>query len=231
MAIKIMTVGTVQNDFIIDNNGFSFLSAQESSPAIKMDLLSTFRPHLIILNCCKATFNEISLCSKIRRNFRGPVLITTNNSTSDFEAAMLECGADDILHLPLPKKVLMDHITAHLERYGLRERPDPTNQQHLQLNNGSSILNRDQKSVLIDGSEQKLNSAEFDLLWILALYSNKTVSREDLYRILLKIEYDGLDRCIDNRISRLRKRLGDRYKNHRMIKSIRGEGYMLISVG
>jgi len=234
MAIKVMTVGSAQNDFTKSSErfeNFSFITSQKTTPTAIMEQVTAYQPHAIVLNCCKATFNEISLCSKIRRNFSGPVIITTNNKESDFETAMLDCGADDILHLPLPKKTLIDHIKAHLERYGLLINSNIDNQQHCHLDNGNIVLDRTQKSVQVAGSNIRLTPTDFDLLWILALHSNKTVTREDLYRILLKIEYDGLDRCIDNRISRLRKRLGDNRKHSRMIKSVRGEGYMLINNG
>ena len=41
------------------------------------------------------------------------------------------------------------------------------------------------------------------------------------------MKYDGLDRSIDLRISRLRKKLGDDPTTPKRIKSVRGVGYML----
>ena len=40
--------------------------------------------------------------------------------------------------------------------------------------------------------------------------------------------YDGLDRSIDLRISKLRKKLGDTSSDPRIIKSIRSVGYLFV---
>jgi two-component system OmpR family response regulator len=54
-----------------------------------------------------------------------------------------------------------------------------------------------------------LTTAEFDLLWLLARHAGNILSRDDLLQELRGIGFDGLDRSIDARISRLRRKLGD----------------------
>jgi two-component system OmpR family response regulator len=54
-----------------------------------------------------------------------------------------------------------------------------------------------------------LTTAEFDLLWLLARHAGSILSRDDLLQELRGIGFDGLDRSIDARISRLRRKLGD----------------------
>ena len=53
------------------------------------------------------------------------------------------------------------------------------------------------------------------------------IGRDQLYQELHGVRYDGLDRSIDLRVSRLRKKLGDDPVQPRRIKSIRGVGYLL----
>ena len=72
-----------------------------------------------------------------------------------------------------------------------------------------------------------LTTAEFDLLFLLAKHAGRTVSRKDLYLQLEGMKYDGLDRSIDLRISRLRRKLGDDPLRPSRVKSVRGAGYML----
>ena len=52
------------------------------------------------------------------------------------------------------------------------------------------------------------------------------LSRDEINSTLRHIEHDGLDRSIDMRISRLRKRLGDDAEQPVRIKTVRGQGYL-----
>ena len=94
---------------------------------------------------------------------------------------------------------------------------------------GSMEIDRSTRQVRLGRREISLTSAEFDLLWRLASHAGEAVTRDQLYVDILSREYDGLDRCIDLRVSRLRKKLGDDSRNPRLIKSVRYEGYLLVS--
>ena len=72
-----------------------------------------------------------------------------------------------------------------------------------------------------------LSSAEFDLLWLLAKQVGSVVKREVLHEQIFRLPYDGLDRSIDLRISRIRKKLDDDPKQPAIIKTIRNAGYQL----
>jgi DNA-binding response OmpR family regulator len=82
------------------------------------------------------------------------------------------------------------------------------------------------RTLTIDGQEQHTTTAEFDLLWRLASSPGKVVSREEIYRAIRGFEYDGLDRSIDMRISRLRKLLKDSDDSSQHIRTVRNRGYM-----
>ncbi|GEM_PF-16812 len=77
-------------------------------------------------------------------------------------------------------------------------------------------------SALID-----LTGAEYELLVYLAMRKGQIVGREQIYRDIRKIEWDGMDRSIDLRVTRLRRKLGDDARAPKIIKSVRGEGYLM----
>ena len=54
------------------------------------------------------------------------------------------------------------------------------------------------------------------------------MSRETLFKALRGIDYDGLDRSIDGRISKLRKKLDDDALSPTRIKTVWGKGYLLV---
>jgi len=93
---------------------------------------------------------------------------------------------------------------------------------------GRLTVNKQTRSTRIDGKPVSLSPAEFDLLWFLAARAGCTVTRDELYQEILQTNYDGLNRCLDLRISRIRKKLGDNRTSTHYIKSIRSEGYLLV---
>ena len=84
-----------------------------------------------------------------------------------------------------------------------------------------------QRTAWFETEEVDLTTAEFDLLYFLASHAGNVLSRQVIFQEIMGMRYDGLDRSIDLRISRLRKKLGDDSTAPRKIKSIRGAGYML----
>ncbi|ARU57932.1 transcriptional regulator [Oleiphilus messinensis] len=86
------------------------------------------------------------------------------------------------------------------------------------------------RTVHINQRMVHLTTAEFDLLSLLAKKSGSTVSRDEILHNLRGFEYDGLDRSIDRRISRLRKKLNDDPIEPKLIKTVRGKGYLLCPV-
>ncbi len=115
-----------------------------------------------------------------------------------------------------------DQTTAPVSDEKTQDNPDS-------LNLGSMEIDRSARRVRIGNREISLTAAEFDLFWRLARRAGEAVTRDELYMDILRREYDGLDRCIDLRVSRLRKKLGDDSRNPRLIKSVRYEGYLLVS--
>jgi DNA-binding response OmpR family regulator len=131
----------------------------------------------------------------------------------------LEMGADDYLTKPIRPQVLLARIKALLRRASDEEPKQ-------QLVFGALVLNATAKTVTIHQQAVGLNDNEFDVLWLLALQAGTVVSRIDLVSQLRGIEYDGLDRSVDIRVSRLRKKLQEAQDQPYKVKTIRGKGYL-----
>ena len=72
-----------------------------------------------------------------------------------------------------------------------------------------------------------LTTYEFMLLRALAERPGRVLSREQLVDIVRGSADEAFDRSIDVHISHLRAKLGDDSRNPRVIKTVRGVGYML----
>ena len=95
-----------------------------------------------------------------------------------------------------------------------------------ELKFGSLQIEKKIGKVILNKQVIELSSNEFSLLLMLADKPNEIISRDELHESILKTEYDGLNRSIDNTVSRIRKKLGDDNLSQLKIKSIRGKGYL-----
>ena len=157
--------------------------------------------------------------------YDGIVIMMTARDEQFDELLGLEFGADDFLHKPVEPRILLARIKAQLRRAPARVTESTAPQPERYAFGKFSIDRTDRSVVLPDGSTPDLTSAEFDLLWALVCHAGEVVSRDDLMLQLRGVEFDGLDRTIDGRISKLRRKLRDDASNPQRIKTIRSKGY------
>ena len=142
----------------------------------------------------------------------------------DFDQILgLELGADDYIAKPVQPRVLLARVKALLRRMPVSETV-PTERKERVF--GTFRISQSTRTALLAGATLDLTTAEFDLLWLLASHAGNVLSRDDLLQELRGIGFDGLDRSIDARISRLRKKLNDDPENPTRIKTVRGKGYL-----
>jgi two-component system, OmpR family, response regulator RstA len=178
-------------------------------------------PDAVLLDVNLPGLDGFSICRAVRDKYAGVIIMLTARGDEVDEVLGLEAGADDYLPKPVRPRVLLARLQTHLRR------AVPGGQTIAPLVVGSLVVDDGQRRVSFGGKEVNLTTAEFDLLLLLARHAGRTVSRRDLYLQLQDTKYDGLDRSIDLRISRLRKKLGDDPLRPKRIKSVRGAGYML----
>ena len=87
------------------------------------------------------------------------------------------------------------------------------------------------RAATLNGLELPLTSYEFSLLRVLAEHAGRVLTREALLDLARGNADEAFDRSIDVRISRLRHKLGDDPKRPRLLKTVRGAGYLLVVAG
>lgn len=204
------------SDYLLDH-GYGVTVASQGDFALEM--IADEMPDLVLLDVMMPVKNGFDVCKEARAFYTGPILFMTACVEDGDEIRGLDAGADDYLTKPIRPQVLLARIKALLRRVSDEE-------QKQQLVFDSLVLNATAKSVTIDKLPLDLNANEFDVLWLLALKAGTIVSRNELVAQLRGIEYDGLDRSVDIRISRLRKKLQEALSQPYKVKTIRGKGYL-----
>lgn len=91
---------------------------------------------------------------------------------------------------------------------------------------GRLHINRVARQVILAGEIIDISAAEFDLLWLLAANAGRVLPRHEILKALRGLDYDGIDRSIDSRVSRLRRKLSDALGPQSHIKTVRPHGYL-----
>ena len=207
-----------------------YLESQGLAVAIQADCrravsqILAERPALVVLDLMLPGESGFAICKRVReQGYDGPILMLTARTDDLDQVQGLEMGADDYVCKPVRPVVLLARIRALLRRH---EAPAEEVQR---LVFGSLELDHARLEASLGGERVELTGAEFDLLWLLASNGGRILSREEIFAQLRGIEYDGQDRSIDVRISRIRPKIGDDPEHPRLIKTVRGKGYLFVS--
>lgn len=185
-----------------------------------VDAVRTLSPDLVLLDLMLPVMTGIGACKAVRTFSEVPVIMLTGLDDDEDQIAGLGSGADDYISKPVVERLLVARITSLLRR---TRRLAPGNTEILEA--GPIRIDEDLREVTIHGEAIDLSSAEFDLLLLFAKHAGEVLDRDFLYPTLRGIPYDGHDRSMDLRVSRLRSKLGD--EAGRFLRSVRGRGYVL----
>jgi DNA-binding response OmpR family regulator len=151
-----------------------------------------------------------------------PILILTARGENIDQVLGLEMGADDYVVKPVEPRVLLARIEAILRRSA---NSTPRASEPM-VRAGRLTIDAARRAAEIDAKPVDLTTGDFDILWLLASRQGAVVTRDEILRVVRGIAYDGLDRSIDARICRLRRKLQDAGGAESMIKTVRLRGYL-----
>lgn len=209
-----------------NRSGYSATHAVDGETALQK--LESHSPRLIILDLILPDMDGIYIVQKIRKHFCGKILMLTASGDDLDQITALENGVDDFVNKPIKPRVLQARVKALLRRR-CDESPkeSPPKSKHLYF--GKLNINVNLQRCTLDKEIITLTASEFDLLRFLAENADEVQSREDILKAMRNIEYNGLDRSVDNKISQLRRKLKDTSSPPMGIVTVRNAGYVFIS--
>ena len=177
---------------------------------------------LLLLDVMLPGRDGFDICREVRKKSSMPIIMLTARGDVIDRVSGLELGADDYLAKPFEPRELVARIQSILRRVDERQ-PDRT-----ELVFDGIRIDRDARTVRVDGESVDLTSMEYELLVLLASHPGKQLSRDKILSELRGIDAAILTRSVDIMISRLRSKLGDPGKPARFIQTVWGRGYLFV---
>jgi len=192
---------------------------------------------LIVLDVMLPGEDGLSLCRYAAGQLKLPVILLSAVTEQADRIAGLEVGADDYLVKPFDPRELVARIRSVLRRAapgGSLPAPSPAVPAHLQLAPekcfrfaGWTLDTQKRELHNPHDALVPLSTVEFHLLWVLLEHPNRVLSRSQLLDLTQRADNVLYDRSIDSQISRLRKKLEPDPRRPGLLKTIRGDGYLL----
>ena len=233
-----MIVDVLQHQ--LRKEGFDVLVAYDGEAAL--ELARGQKPDLVLLDVMMPRLQGFEVCREIRRQSAVPILMLTARGEELDRIVGLDMGADDYIVKPFSFRELLARIRANLRRMTMMAPPDkqaaepqaaPPPVGDKQAGEGVQIgpirIDRRRHLVTRNGAAVKLSQREYDLL--LALYDagGALLSRAQLLDLVWGEEWVGDPRTLDVHIRWLREKLEDQPASPRLLLTVRGAGYRMVT--
>ena len=179
---------------------------------------------LVVLDLMMPGEDGLSLCRRLRATTSLPVIMLTAMGEDTDRIVGLEMGADDYLPKPFNPRELLARIKAVLRRVNSLATNAPKGD--LAKFDGWTLDLGARRLSSPAGEEVELSTGEYDLLLAFATHPRRVLSRDQLLDLARGRSAAPFDRSIDIQVMRLRRKIEIDPKEPRLIKTVRGGGYM-----
>jgi two-component system, OmpR family, response regulator len=184
------------------------------------------RHDVVVLDLMLPGMSGLDVCRELRAQSAVPVIMLTALGEEADRVVGLETGADDYLAKPFSTRELLARLRALVRRGrgSVGPRRDV-------IRVGDLEVSPRDYSASLGGRPLHLTTSEFVLLRVLAERAGRVLTREQLLDLTKGSAEEAFDRSIDAHISRLRHKLEEDPRHPRMLKTVRGAGYLLVAGG
>ena len=201
----------------LEAEGYAVQTASNGPEALK--LAHNFHPDVVVLDLMLPGLDGLEVLRRLRQVSDVYVLLLTAKTHETDKVVGLTMGADDYVTKPFSPRELVARVKALLRR-GRRSDASDTALVFRRLR-----LDPQARRVWKDATQVELTPLEFDLLYALARYRGRVLSREQLIEQVWGYDYYGEDRVVDVHLGRIRKKIEDQAAIPRLIVTVRGAGY------
>jgi DNA-binding response OmpR family regulator len=196
-------------------------------------------PDLIILDLHMPEEDGLSIIRDLKRRTSVPIIMLTATASAIDRVVGLEMGADDYIAKPCELRELLARVRVVLRRSTVTVQPAPAGQSPVTfaakatlVRFGTKWLDHDAQVLRDnDGNEHQLTASEYGLLKVFAENPKRVLSRDRLLDLAIARGSEPLDRAIDLRIMRIRRKIEPDPTHPTVIRTVRGGGYVFSPSG
>jgi DNA-binding response OmpR family regulator len=202
------------------------VSQADGGPALRA--LMADRPvDLVVLDINMPGEDGVTIARELRKGGRVGIVMLTANSDQVDKVVGLEVGADDYITKPFDPRELLARIRSVLRRATTEDTTPASLGREVRV--GRCVLNLDSQCLFSAAGDQvPLTAMEFDLLKAFVDNPNRVLTRDRLLDLAHNKESEGLDRSIDTRITRIRRKVELDPATPQALKTVRGAGYIFV---
>lgn len=213
----------------LEAEGYEVLEAGNKAELLRC--LGAASIDLITLDLDLGGENGLQLAREVRAQHNIPIIMITGKADVFDRVAGLEQGADDYIVKPFHIREVLMRTRIVLRRYELESILED-------VGNSVSIAGERYRfdGYILDAPRRELKTAtgevidltdaEFGLLLSFLRQPARILSRDELMRALNGRNWSPEDRTIDGHVARLRRKIDSQSELPRLIKSVRGVGYV-----
>ena len=186
-----------------------------------IDYIKSAFPDLILLDIMLPYRNGDTVLTAVRECSTVPIIVISAKGTTQNKVDLLRLGADDYITKPFDMEEVLARIESNLRRVQF-QKDNPTHLRH-----GDLVLDLNDNTAFLQGSELTLTAKEFAILELLMKYPDKIFSKANLFQSVWNAEYISEDNTLNVHISNLRNKLKAVCPNKDFIDTVWGIGYRL----
>jgi two-component system OmpR family response regulator len=186
--------------------------------------LAATRIDLVLLDVMLPGDSGFALCCALREAGQPPVILLTARDAARDKLTGFGAGADDYIVKPFDPAELVARIRAVLRRAAAL--PVPAARSEVYGFEGWRFDGRRRELLTPDRVQVELSTAEFDVLQILVEHPQVVLDRDQLLQKARGRAAATFDRSVDVLVSRLRRKIEPDPHAPRLIKTVRGGGYV-----
>ncbi len=223
MALRVLCIEDDRRLFELlasyfEPNGVALVQAPDGPSGLAQLEAGVF--DAVFLDVMLPRMDGLEVCRRIREKSRIPIIMLTAKGDEADRVVGLEIGADDYVPKPFSPRELLARLRAVLRR----TQPEVAGQEIVV---GDLLVDVQARTARRGGAPLDLTGLEFDLLVALCRRAGRVVPREALLEEAGRGDVAVSDRTVDVHVSHLRRKLGDDPRSPRLIKTVRGVGYVL----
>lgn len=179
---------------------------------------------LVLLDIKLPGKDGLTLTREIRAHSDIGIILVTSKQEQIDRILGLESGADDYVTKPFDPRELLSRARNLIRRVQIQQKQRKRN--HMRTFNGWCLDLNKRELTSPDGEPVQLSAGEYQLLLAFMEQAGEVMNRDQLMNRIRNREWFPDDRYIDVLVGQLRKKLGERAANAKIIATIHGTGYL-----